>query len=81
MATHRYTLRNGRGFFVRLNNLNKGYCDGSRAQAIDCVPHDRVQCPVCGRVCAVSSRGRIWAHCTPSQLEENIARRSLREHK
>jgi hypothetical protein len=78
MATHRYVTRNSRVFLVRLNLIRKRYCTGSWAQVIDGVPRERVQCPVCDRLCAVSSKGRIWSHYTPTQLEENMLKIAVR---
>lgn len=39
-----------------------GYCDGTRAEALNAEPGDRVACPVCSRLVAITKSCQVWAH-------------------
>lgn len=60
-ATHRLVAANGLVFYVPKDPPSPLYCQGSRAYYVG--SGDRVHCPVCGKMSAVSPTLRtVWAH-------------------
>jgi hypothetical protein len=62
----RYVERDGLGFLVR-KDWGPWYatrnCLGSGAMPVRPVKAGTLlACPVCGRVCSTSPKGRVWAH-------------------
>jgi hypothetical protein len=84
-ATHRYVVRGDEVFFVVLDLRRyaggwfNGKCGGTRARVLTRRggPGARVACPVCGLVCAITTRNEVMTHYwrTPARVESDNRQR------